>query len=85
MCAWQVTQPPSTARLEEAAGSSTGLCAAQPEQELGPGDWDDVLLPVGCQLCLQLPLSCPCPEDATWGGDRTCVSFRVQRIGEHQA
>ena len=51
----QVTESPSTARLDEPCGSETGLLAHRSRQ-LGPGDWDEVILPASCQLCLQLPL-----------------------------
>ena len=49
----QVTQSPSTARMEAPSSSLEDLTS----HELGPGVWDDVILRLGCQLCLQLPLS----------------------------
>ena len=42
--------------MEEPSSSLEDL-TSQLSCELGPGAWDDVILRLGCQLCLQLPLS----------------------------
>ena len=74
----QVTESPSTARFDEPCSSSAGLLG-HCSRQLGPGDWDEVILRASCQLCLQLPLG----TRHSWEGSGADGSGRGDSGAEH--